>query len=138
MTLPPSPSPPSSFFGTLASGGGEWNRPGDVILWDLDAEKEIASLKHTSEVLCVAVSRDGKRLAAGSGDHTATVWDAVSGLELLTLRGHRGSVNSVAWSPDGKRLAIIAARDQAGVVHDKVVFVFNFFEYLWKIAPGKK
>jgi WD40 repeat protein len=32
------------------------------------------------------------------------VWDAGSGKELLTLSGHRGSVRSVAWSPDGKRL----------------------------------
>jgi WD40 repeat protein len=33
------------------------------------------------------------------------VWDAASGQELRTLKGHRGYVLSVAWSPDGKRLA---------------------------------
>jgi WD40 repeat protein len=38
-------------------------------------------------------------------DKTAKVWDAASGQELLTLRGHNGHVYSVAWSPDGKRLA---------------------------------
>ena len=32
-------------------------------------------------------------------------WDATSGQELLTLRGHDSKVLSVAWSPDGKRLA---------------------------------
>ena len=31
--------------------------------------------------------------------------DAASGKELLTLRGHSSFVNSVAFSPDGKRLA---------------------------------
>jgi WD40 repeat protein len=36
---------------------------------------------------------------------TSQVWDATNGQELLTLDGHEGSVNSVAWSPDGKRLA---------------------------------
>ena len=40
--------------------------------------------------------------------------------------------------PDGKRLALAAARDQASVVQDKVVFIFNFFDYLRKIAPGAK
>jgi hypothetical protein len=35
----------------------------------------------------------------------ATVWDAAGGRELLTLTGHAGGVNSVAWSPDGARLA---------------------------------
>jgi WD40 repeat protein len=53
----------------------------------------------------VAWSPDGKRLATGSSDKTAKVWDAASGQELLTLRGHDGSVTSVAWSPNGKRLA---------------------------------
>ena len=40
--------------------------------------------------------------------------------------------------PDGKRLAILAAPDQGSVVQDKVVFVFNFFDYLRKLAPVRK
>jgi len=53
----------------------------------------------------VAWSPDGKRLATGSGDGTAKVWDAASGQELLTLKSHNGVVSSVAWSPQGDRLA---------------------------------
>ena len=33
------------------------------------------------------------------------VWDATSGQEMLTLKGHTGAVLSVAFSADGKRLA---------------------------------
>ena len=33
------------------------------------------------------------------------VWDAVTGLQALTLQGHTSVVYSVAFSPDGKRLA---------------------------------
>ena len=33
------------------------------------------------------------------------VWDAASGQETLTLKGHTGAVRSVAFSPDGKRIA---------------------------------
>jgi tetratricopeptide (TPR) repeat protein len=33
------------------------------------------------------------------------VWDAASGQELLTLKGHTGGVDGVAYSPDGRRLA---------------------------------
>ena len=50
-------------------------------------------------------SPDGTRLATGSNDGTAKVWDAAGGRELLTLKGHTGSVRSVSWSPDGTRLA---------------------------------
>ncbi len=32
------------------------------------------------------------------------VWDAVKGSETLTLKGHTSGVNSVAFSPDGKRI----------------------------------
>jgi len=35
-------------------------------------------------------------------DRTAKVWDAQSGKELLTLKGHSAEVISVAFSPDGR------------------------------------
>jgi WD40 repeat protein len=53
----------------------------------------------------VAWSPDGARLATGSSDGTARIWDATSGKEASTLPGHNGSINSLAWSPDGRWLA---------------------------------
>ena len=49
----------------------------------------------------------------------------------------RGS-NPYDLHPDGKRLATVAARDQASVVQDKIIFVSNFFDHLRNIAPAKK
>jgi WD40 repeat protein len=60
---------------------------------------------HRSELLSVSWSPDGRRLATGSYDGTARVWDAAGGQEVLALRGHSGLVYSVSWSPDGRRLA---------------------------------
>ena len=37
-------------------------------------------------------------------DKTVKVWDAASGQEVLTLKGHTDAVTSVAFSPDGKRI----------------------------------
>ncbi|PNS17813.1 hypothetical protein CAC42_3208 [Sphaceloma murrayae] len=45
------------------------------------------------------------RLATGSGDKAARIWDCETGTPLHTLSGHGGWVLAVAWSPDGSRLA---------------------------------
>ena len=53
----------------------------------------------------MAFSPDGRQLASASEDKTIRLWDALTGQEILTLKGHTGEVRSVAFSPDGKRLA---------------------------------
>jgi WD40 repeat protein len=63
--------------------------------------------------MSVAFSPDGKRLATGSNDDTVKLWDAATGQELLTLKGHSNSIFSVAFSPDSKRLA---TRSEDGTV----------------------
>jgi WD40 repeat protein len=60
---------------TLVSGGGDWNRPGEVKLWAVGTWREAAALRHTGEVLCVAVAPDGKTIAAGSWDRTIKLWE---------------------------------------------------------------
>ena len=91
-------------------------REDTVKVWDAQTGKELLTLKSDSDTdssfLAVCWSPDGKRLASGSGDPVTSpgtgevqVWDAVSGRELLSLKGHTRSVHSVSWSPNGKRLA---------------------------------
>src|SRR5262249_36314426 len=43
-------------------------------------------------------------------DRAVRVWDAETGQELYSLKGHANEVSSVAFSPDGSRLAS-ASRD---------------------------
>ena len=49
-------------------------------------------------------SPDGSRIVTASTDKTAKVWDARTGAEVLTLKGHTGQVTSASFSPDGSRI----------------------------------
>jgi WD40 repeat protein len=86
-----------------------------VWLWDAATGKEIrtfkADFKEHKAVLAV-FSPDGKRLASAGGfvnnneqPSVIKVWDVANGQELLTIRGHRGNIKALAFSPDGTRLA---------------------------------
>jgi len=60
----------------------------------------------------VAVSPDNKRIVSGGGnvdngrgDKIAQVWDAANGGHVYTYHGHSLPIWTVAWSPDGTRIA---------------------------------
>jgi WD40 repeat protein/serine/threonine protein kinase len=88
--------------------------PGDeytVNIWDLTingARPSAPVLRlcdHTSQVVGVAFSHDGRWVASGSQDNTVKLWNAKTGELKRTFRGHAGIVSRVAFSPVGRRLA---------------------------------
>jgi WD40 repeat protein len=46
----------------------------------------------------------GDQIVSGSWDNTCIIWDAATGDEILQLKGHSISVQSVAWSPKGDQI----------------------------------
>jgi len=48
---------------------------------------------------------DGTRLAGSAHDSAVYVWNTADGSVLHRLAGHRGTLTSVSWSPDGKCIA---------------------------------
>lgn len=84
---------------------------GNVFLWEVGRElKRKAHFRATSGpgvekwVWSVALSPDGKILAAGSDDNTVWVWETESGKLVRRVRGHQGGrVERMFFLPDGKQ-----------------------------------
>jgi WD40 repeat protein len=83
----------------LAVGGSE------ARLLDLATQRQRVRYSPHGAVAAVDLSPDGSRLATGSWDRSAKIWDAATGKALFKLDGeHRGAVNSVQFAPDGARV----------------------------------
>ncbi|KAF2232916.1 wd40 repeat-containing protein [Viridothelium virens] len=54
----------------------------------------------------------GQRIAAGSGDRTAVVWDVGNGRLLYKLPGHKGTVNDVRFAPGDEPILVSGSSDR--------------------------
>ncbi len=66
---------------------------------------DITCYGHTSEVVEVAFTPDGKRVVSAGKGGTILVWDATTGEQLSTLKGHEGRIDGLAVSPEGSSIA---------------------------------
>lgn len=83
---------------TIAVG----RKDGVIQLLDGFARRPLRTVKaHTKEIRSMAYSLDGKRLATGSDDQTAKVWNAPALDQPLTFTS-KGPFDFVALSPDGR------------------------------------
>src|SRR3954469_20012450 len=59
---------------------------------------------HSANVVSVAFSPDGRRLATASYDRTTKLWDVQTGQDVFTLLGHTAGLACLAFSPDGNQI----------------------------------
>jgi WD40 repeat protein len=81
---------------------------GTAIIWDIATRKEIARLPNQHERLIF--SSDNKTIAS-QGASRFRLWDAGAGKQLHKRIEYDGTLNSLAVSPDGARIATIGPRD---------------------------
>jgi WD40 repeat protein len=60
--------------------------------------------RHEEAITYAEFSPDGRRVVTTSGDQTARVWDAASGLPVTPPLKHTAAVWHASFSPDGRRL----------------------------------
>ncbi|MFE0046953.1 WD40 repeat domain-containing serine/threonine protein kinase [Streptomyces albireticuli] len=84
----------------------------ELLAWDANsgaAKRKLATYQGEFDyVSCLAMSPDGKTLAVGVGSRIELM-DPDTGRVRETLEGHTGSMRAVAFGPDGKTLASVAA-----------------------------
>src|SRR5271168_2594673 len=108
---------------TIALGGYKETR-----LVDAHTKKTVATLAGSAEaVRSVAISRDGKLLAAAGGlparKGEVKIWNLSSQALSTTISGHSDCIYGVAFSPDGATLASAS--------YDKLI-------KLWDVSTGKE
>ena len=91
---------------TLASGGGDPSRSGEVLLWNLAEGKlhlDLAGI-HSDSVLDIDFSPDGANIATAAADKFVKVTDAIKGSVVRTFEGHTHHVMGVSWRRTGREI----------------------------------
>ena len=92
---------------TLISAGGT-----DLCFWNVRTRRVTSKLNPRAGLFSsIALSGDGRRLAAGATDGRITIWDVASQQEVATLEGHKYEVTQLAFTPEGDHL-VSASKDQ--------------------------
>lgn len=112
---------------------------GLLTVWDVATGTALQTFTgHTSPILDVGFSPDGKRIVTASGqpersisdgDYSVRIWDLATGEEVTRYTGHDNTVWSASFNPDGQR--IVSGSSPLLGTGNRTIWV-------WEAASGKE
>lgn len=107
---------------TLLAGGGHGVQNGEVVLYDVHAQKRIATIGAERDIVLAAdISPDGSLVALGGPSKMVKVFSVADGKLMYEIKQHSDWITALEFSPDGSKLA---TADRAGGI------------FLWDSATG--
>lgn len=83
------------------------NKIRPVTLFTLPSGRKVGGLKgHADDILAIAFSPNGRLIVTAGMDETIRIWDVATRKELHVIETQDVWVESVAWSPNGKVVAV--------------------------------
>ena len=101
-----------------SDGSIVYSAAGVGVVYDKKNHSQKHHVEHTDDIICLAVSPDGKQVATGQmGKRPCVlVWDAGSCTTLSCLKGfHKRGISLVTFSDDGSLIASVGQDDNHSV-----------------------
>jgi WD40 repeat protein len=94
----------------VATGGGDFGRVDSAELKVCEVETGIVKTfeGHSMSITCIDISADNTRLASGSDDYTARIWNLETGKLVAGPFMSEDPVGAVRFSTDLKKLAVLS------------------------------
>ncbi len=92
---------------SLAVGGGEPSRNGEISIWNMADRSLLQEIKepHSDTVFDIQFSRDGTRIVSGGADKFVKMFRLSDGTLVRSYEGHTDHVLGVSFQADGSSLA---------------------------------
>jgi WD40 repeat protein len=91
---------------------------GEVIIWDLETQRILHSLRHGGAVNSVLIDSKSRYVVSGGDNRSVVIWDLYSGEKHKLITEYKGRINHIAISRDEQILSVAGSR--------KEIYLFQF------------
>ena len=89
---------------------------GAVVIWDLDAKRQLHELEHGSRVNAVYIDSKSRYVVSAGDNKILLIWDLYTGEKYKEVPLFKAKLNHIAVSPDEKTLAVAGSKKEIYLV----------------------